>query len=754
MNIGGYIAFSDGLVRSGSTWSGYSNFIDIENVAELTGGIITNAGAAVAFYDKNKKYLSDISIAGNEKPVIATITDDIRNKAKYARVSFYANSENLSKERRVLYVNKYVNNPKEGSGIDEKVKELDEKVNNDILETGVIQINNAGYYDKDYARPPVGDYSRHSDKIPIANIKEIYTDATISDITFLVGFFSSEGKFLPDLSIKGLGNGVKIGHISFTEEQKSKATHFIIQFYANNDDNIEKNKTTYVTSWEDGVGPMAYRLNELEKKSSIESNSSSDNISAVSRNYSNLGIIDYQLPIADINHIAIYGQSLSTGQQGCPVISTKNFRGNLMVGQYEWLGGTGNNNKSGFSLLKARPIEGDSYIPTGTSDQTNGETPALMFVNAAKALFDKYIMHIVDRKFLDTSSGAGGKTIETLSKNYPPTSGALYNGFKNAFLTAKSLAIKESKSIVCTAVVWMQGEWNESQHANMDWTGTKPATSNTNDYQKMLQGGQTSDGVTHNGLINDMISDIMAAYSQENAPIILATTIGRAFHSFFENPIDMALLRTSNSSNGKFILTTPSYRVTDRNGHLDANGYRWCGEFLAKVWYKRVMLNQNWHPLQPIKITKHNDYSILLEFNVPEPPLEFDINQVKQGTNYGFSVRVAGTEVSIESVKIYSQTEVMIKVRSKLTGVIEVAYATAGNNYGNLRDSDKWIAFGEYTDLDSLVENPTGVSYRPSFEPTDKEGNVIYGKKYPMQNFCIPFYYKLDKNVNQIDIKI
>ena len=589
MNIGGYIRLTDGNVTN-TPWSGYSDFINIENVLEITGGNLTSTGASVAFYDENKKYLKDISVAGTGSGnQLVTITDDIRSKAKYARVSFYASTESISKELRVLYVNKYVNNPRNA--------------------------------------------------------------------------------------------GVKVDNVS-----------------------------VYIP-----------------------------------KNYNNLGIIDYQLPIADINHIAIYGQSLSTGQQGCPVISTENFRGNLMVGQYEWLGGEGSNNKSGLNPLKASSIKGDGYIPTGISDQTNGETPALTFTNAAKALFDSYVAHIVDRKFLDTSSGTGGNSIETLSKNYPPTKGALYKNFANALSTVKSLVNRENKSVVCTALVWMQGEWNESQHENKGWTGNSPATADTDDYQKMLLGGQTSDGVHHNGLINDMIEDVMTTYGQENMPIVLGTTIGRNFHRFFENPIDMALLRASNASKGKFVLVTPDYRVTDRNGHLDANGYRWCGEFLAKVWYKRVILKQDWHPLQPVKITKCDNTSILIKFNVPEPPLEFDTWQVKQGSNYGFSIRNDGTAVTIKSVEIYSPTEVMIKTNLELTGTVEIAYATAGNTYGNLRDSDKWIAFGKYTDLDSLVENPAGVSYRPSFEPTDKDGNNIYGKKYPMQNFCVPFYYKLDK---------
>ncbi|MBC7721455.1 MAG: hypothetical protein H7068_05480, partial [Pedobacter sp.] len=44
----------------------------------------------------------------------------------------------------------------------------------------------------------------------------------------------------------------------------------------------------------------------------------------------------FQSPSADINQVIIYGQSLSTGQQTAPVISVKNYAGNLMLGEQVW----------------------------------------------------------------------------------------------------------------------------------------------------------------------------------------------------------------------------------------------------------------------------------------------------------------------------------------------------------------------------------------------------------------------------------
>ena len=34
---------------------------------------------------------------------------------------------------------------------------------------------------------------------------------------------------------------------------------------------------------------------------------------------------------------------------------------------------------------------------------------------------------------------------------------------------------------------------------------------------------------------------------------------------------------------------------------------------------------------------------------------------------------------------------------------------------------------------------------RPDYEPRDADGNVIYGKPYPLYNFGVAFYYTLEK---------
>ena len=48
-------------------------------------------------------------------------------------------------------------------------------------------------------------------------------------------------------------------------------------------------------------------------------------------------------------------------------------------------------------------------------------------------------------------------------------------------------------------------------------------------------------------------------------------------------------LRAANENDDVVMAGSP-YPYTDRGGHLDANGYRWFGEMLAKAYYKSRVL--------------------------------------------------------------------------------------------------------------------------------------------------------------------
>lgn len=613
-----------------------------------------------------------------------------------------------------------------------KIDKLEQAVvefNKELYPFTNIEINIDGYIN---SKGSVSNSSvaKRSDRVKVYPGFVLDYSTRISAAGCALAFYDKEGNFIDDLKILGT-NYIQKGKFKITDARISTAA---ISHY----------------NYPSAYLRVSVEGNLMDRVAKLEE-ASINNVNKIGKNniaYSGINL--YQRPTKDINHFIIYGQSLSTGQQTCPELSRSNYRGNLMVGQYEWVSGVGSNTRDSLTPLKAISTRGEGYIPTDTNDQTEGETPNINFANAAKRLLDDFLLETVDRKILATSCGSGGRSIELLSKNCPNNSGVLYSNFVTALTTAKTLAEGESKSLCCSAIIWMQGEYNANSQENQGWEAGTPATNSKDAYKSYLLGGSTSDDVSHNGLINDMIEDVKAQYGQEDSPLILSSQIGPNFNRSFDNPIDMALLE-ANNENDNFVLVAPSYCVTDRGAHLDSNGSRWLGEYYAKVWYKKVILGLNWKPLQPNKVEKGENY-LLITFDVPEPPLVFDNELVREKTNYGFKVKDGGQDKSIQAVEILGGNIVKITCSSAFVSDVEVAYATQGVVYGNLRDSDNWKSFEKYKDLDTIVENPEGVSYKPSFEPTDDSGSVIYNKNYPCYNWCLRFYYKLLASESELNI--
>jgi len=450
-----------------------------------------------------------------------------------------------------------------------------------------------------------------------------------------------------------------------------------------------------------------------------------------------------QRPIADINLLLAYGQSNSTGQQTAPPLSRNNYKGNLMQGNHEWVH-YGNTNTDQLNLMYARPAisygkTSEEAEQTTIDDQMPCESPNIAFCNASKSMLDKALLGLADRKFLGITAGFGGCSIEILSKNVPNTNGAKYNSLLQAITKAKASADTLAKSIVCSAVTWIQGEYNTSQSNGQGWEAGTNASNDKELYKTRLK-----------QLATDLIADTKNVFNQEDAPLILITQHGTGWLREFELYIQMALLEAS-SEDSRLVMACPLYQVTNR-GHLDPNGARWIGEYFSKVYNKVVLKGESWKPLQPKKITKGLK-TIILDYHVPTPPLKFDNHTVKPIENYGFRIRENGAYNPISSVSIISPTQIKIECVNSFTSDVEIGYASHGLYYGNVCDSDTYLALNNYVELPEQLKPTVGTAGNWSkYEPKDSKGNVIYNKPYPLQNFSVQFYYKINKEVTEINI--
>jgi len=434
-------------------------------------------------------------------------------------------------------------------------------------------------------------------------------------------------------------------------------------------------------------------------------------------------------------HFIMYGQSLSVGYQSYPSLSVDNVPGNYMIGNQVWIN-NGNSNLSNFTPLVSNLCVLDANVALSRTNG-RGECAITSMVNHLQKKINN------SDNLISTSCGTGGKSIEELSKECQTTT--LYNDYTTTISSGASVAKMTNSPITCPAIVWMQGEWNYTLPSTSTGltVGSIP-TGDKNTYKSLLL-----------TLKNNMQTDVMSKYSQTEKPLFITYQVGAQYTRGKELAIGMAELEASNE-NEDIICAGPVYPVTDRGGHLDPNGYRWYGEMIAKAYYKTKVENHRFIPLQPKHISRTADANkIKIQFIVPKLPLVLDDKLVDKVPDYGFAVYNDNIKMVISSVTVDGDC-VYLTCTGNLTGVVEVNYAGLNsgilNGQGNLRDNDDYEAFYNYIDLDKRNADNTyyyprdaeETTLRPTFEPKDATGNIIYDKPYPLYNFCVAFYYKLD----------
>ncbi|MDP4238850.1 MAG: hypothetical protein Q8904_05190 [Bacteroidota bacterium] len=444
-----------------------------------------------------------------------------------------------------------------------------------------------------------------------------------------------------------------------------------------------------------------------------------------------LGKLGGDTPAETYKHFIMYGQSLSTGHQSWPVISTENIVGNYMLGDQIWVN-YGNSNLTLFNPLIgtiSNAFKNSSDI-MNRSAGTIAECPLLGAVNHIQ-------MKQPGEKILATSAGTSGMSIEQLSKESQTQT--LYKDYLNALKYSAAIARTTNSSISCPAVFWMQGEWNYQGYGEGLTAGSKP-TADKSAYKALLL-----------TLKNNMQADAQNKYGQEQKPLFITYECGAQYIKGRTQAIGMAQIEASNE-NADIICAGSVYPMSDRGGHLDPNGYRWYGEMLGKVYYQTKVLGEKFRPLQPKEISRTESNNVLkVKFLVKHLPLVLDQLILPKMKDYGFEVYVNNSRQTISSVSITDDC-VYLTTTGSLVGDVEVVYAgedTGGS--GNLRDSDPYTSFFKYIDLDKKNTDGTYVfprdasetTLRPDYEPKNASGTVIYDQPYPLYNFSISFYYKL-----------
>jgi hypothetical protein len=160
---------------------------------------------------------------------------------------------------------------------------------------------------------------------------------------------------------------------------------------------------------------------------------------------------------------------------------------------------------------------------------------------------------------------------------------------------------------------------------------------------------------------------------------------------------------------GDIVCSGPKYQYpyfTD-NIHLTTQGYELLGEKYGEVFFDKVVLGQNWQPLQPISASRAGSV-VTVQFHVPVPPLVWDDTLPSpHPTGYpqwtagrGFEVAVNGAPVTISSVAIVGDTVQITCNQDVTASTLMVNYAHLADGapmpggtarWGHLRDSDPMV---------------------------------------------------------------
>lgn len=435
-------------------------------------------------------------------------------------------------------------------------------------------------------------------------------------------------------------------------------------------------------------------------------------------------------PVYDYNILITDGQSLSNGTEGWAALS-KDIRATLNINMLGDSVRPKNENGSTFTPLNgaeirsARAVVQDLIAPPDGGNLMTDEAVAALPRGANNfgetvdigAMWMWREMQLQfrglatdERKIVAVNCGVGGQIIERLSKGH---SWGFYNRIISAVTQIKAIADAEGKTCGVVGFLYLGNEYN--------YDSTKGGATDRAEYRALLR-----------KLIDDVITDTTAITGQTELPLtVLYQTSGSWTRDSTNMSIGEAQLDIC-AADANVMMASPAYAVTDKGGHLDANGYRWLGMQFGKVLHRAIDRRQNWRPLQPLSVTLSGTF-LRADFLVWSPPLQFRSCYVGSSpTTYaakGFRVTDDAGDVPVTRVEIVADTVVDITLGRETTGDVYLWYAsqTGSNGNGNLFDSDTTVAVANYEFHEGTGQYP--------------ESNIpeLVNRPYPLNNPCVAF---------------
>ena len=424
-------------------------------------------------------------------------------------------------------------------------------------------------------------------------------------------------------------------------------------------------------------------------------------------------------PVPGLNHVIAYGQSLATGWEGWPALSVLPRGDALMLGRSVrprcenapvWapvgdaslhpLVATVQDLGTG-ALLSEQQVAG---LPPGSL--ALGETVLEGAVNQYRGGWPGEA--VMPARLLASACGVGGRTLEALSRGAEPE---LFNRLRDCAALARRVAHEAGLPYQVLALLVLQGEQNA-------WA---------------LDGG-TDERAAYRALLvrlyRDMV-DVLAQgiAGQAAAPAMFLYQTGGAYASD-ELGVAMAQVDVGCGLPGCFMVG-PVYPVTDKGGHLDANGYRWLGAQFGKVMHRVLTQGEAWRPLCPTGIGARGR-EVVVRFLVPAPPLvwgrPYAGHRAVEVPDRGFTAIDGEGVVPVQEVALSAADSVTLTLARAPAGPLAVRYADRRHGgLGALCDSDATVARDAYA-FDLLAGHAASA-----------EVAELIDKPYPLRNWCVAF---------------
>jgi hypothetical protein len=377
------------------------------------------------------------------------------------------------------------------------------------------------------------------------------------------------------------------------------------------------------------------------------------------------------------------GQSLAVGAEAGSPLATGQPYNNLKIS----LGNASipplDPNNNSFKMVPLiEPIRPYGiYNPPGAyPGNIFGETPHAAMANQITSLVREASGK--DYVTAHTVVGESGQGIDALRKGAVDAgySGRAYEATLFEVKAIKRLAQEESKTYGVGAIIITHGERDSGN------------TNYANDLHTLW---------------SDYNKDIKAITGQ-NQSIPLFTTQQHSSGTSGTSASMLAQWKVGVDYPGDVICVGPNYQHTYASDgiHMTAKGYEELGELYGKVYYEKVVLGRDWHPLQP-KSVERNGRVITVNFHVPAPPLVWDttlsgpnqstLTEWKNGK--GFEVYTQSSKIAISSVEISGNSVKITCANDLPTTGLKVGYAFTGGGtkrtngtyrWGLLRDSDSY----------------------------------------------------------------